>query len=128
MDMKPKPVPGVPLAVPAPPSIPNLRILFVRAIELGRVRMSQHFRDQARLRGFSTLDAEQILEEGEFVSGPKFEREYCSWKMEIFLRLGGKGWKLVVALDYTADYCESPLINLITVHQIGIKHAKPTRG
>lgn len=113
-----KPVPGVPITAPAAPSIPNLKVLLVRAIELGRMRISQHFRDQAQARDFSTLDAEQILEEGEIVSGPVFDSDYFSWKREVFLKLEGTGWKLVVALDCASDYCESPLIHLITIHRM----------
>ena len=111
-------VPGVPSTAPAAPSIPNLKVLLVRAIELGRMRISQHFRNQAEARAFSTLDAEQILEEGEIISGPVFDSDFFSWKCEMFLKIEGKGWKLVVALDCASDYCESPLIHLITIHRI----------
>lgn len=117
-----RPAPGVPVAVPAAPSVPCLKVLLVRAIELGRVRMSQHFREQARDRSFSTLDAEYILEEGEVISGPLFDSDHFSWRCEMLMKIDGKGWKLVVALDCAADYCESPLIHLITIHRARNKY------
>jgi len=125
MRQRPKPFPaGVPTVVPVAPSLANLRAIFLRAIELGRVRMSQHFRDQSYARRFSTLDAEQILEEGEVIFGPIHDSAHGSWKCEIYSKVEGRGWNLVVALDCTADYCESPLLHLITVHRVGLKRAK----
>jgi len=126
------PIPGLPstepLHSPVPPSLPNLRALFLRAIELGRVRMSRHFRDQAAARSFSTLDAEQILEEGEIILGPQYQAEHCSWKCELHAKVDGRSWKLVIGLHCAPDLIESPLINLITVHRIVSKRAKTKRG
>ena len=93
---KPRAHPGLPVKVPAPPSAHNLRIIFLRAIELGRIQMTQHFSEQCSTRDFSTLDAEELLRNGEITADPVYEKQHHSYKCELAGKIEGKTWKLVV--------------------------------
>lgn len=120
--------PGIPVAVPHAPSVANLKAILLRSLEIGIIRPTPHFVERCRSREFSMVDAELIIEEGEIIAGPIYVAEHRSWRCEIFGKVDGRGWKLVVALDCDSDFCESPAVTIVTVHRIGVKRAKRKKG
>ena len=120
------PRPGLPAEVkePHPPSVPNLKVILLRALELGRVHPTEHFSCRCDVREFTSLDAEWLIEVGDITSGPTYDKEHHSWKCEISGTIDRKGWKLVVALDCGSDFVKSPRLSLITVHR---RNAKRTQ-
>lgn len=109
--------------VPVPPTNANAHLIFIRALRSGVVEPSRHFTEQCSAREFDILDAETLLETGSIISGPIYEQEHNSFKYEIFNKIDGKGWNLVIALDCDSDFSESPRISLVTVHQCSLKRA-----
>lgn len=85
--------------------------------------MTPHFSEQCMKRGFSTLDAELVIERGEVIGGPTYDEEHHSWKCEVFGKVDGKGWNLVVALECNSDFHEAPLITYVTAHRMRVKDA-----
>lgn len=69
------------------------------------------------------MDAETLLETGSIISGPVYEKEHDSFKYQLFKKIEGRGWNLVVALDCGSDFSECPRISLVTVHQCSVKRA-----
>lgn len=119
-----RPEPGQPAEAPAPPTVPNLQAILVRAFELGNIEMRHHFVEKCKERVFSTLDAEQILESGTIVSGPTYDEEHHSYKCELVGDIDGKPWKLVCALDCNSDFCSAPSVALVTVHRMSVQRVR----
>ena len=111
--------PGLPTARvhPVPPSVANFREILMRAVETGRLHASGHFVERCYTRGFSTLDAEILIESGSLTEGPTYDPERHTFRCELQGSIDGKGWKLVVALDCDSDFCKSPRLVLVTVHR-----------
>ena len=124
---KPRAIPSFPTEAPNPPSQPNLRVMLMRAVELGNVGSSRHFKEQCAQRGFVAPDAEELIETGEIIQGPEYDDDYHSWKCAIWGKVDSKGWKLIVGLDCASDLCKAPVLTLITVHQMGAERAKSRR-
>ncbi len=104
----------------ARPSQANARALLIRALKLGRTDIKPHFTDRCGERGLSTIDAENLIRAGK-LGTPRYDEDHDDWVYEVFGKVDGKSWKIVVALDCGEDMWESPLITLITAHRVGGK-------
>ena len=63
------------------------------------------------------------METGTIIFGPDYDKGHHSFKYELFGKIDGKGWKLVVALDCASDFSESPRVSLVTIHRNSVKRA-----
>jgi len=120
------PKPGLPSAKVnhAVPSIENTRDVVLRAFEIGRVTVSEHFDDRCQFRNFSTLDAQELVECGDVKKPIVYDPEYNSFKIEFCGKVDNRWWKLVVGVDCMSDFCQLPRIILITVHRLTYKRAR----
>jgi hypothetical protein len=119
--------PGLPIPLSKPPTGPtpeNARLLLIKAIELGTLVHSPHFTDRCEFREFSAIDAETCIESGKIIGGPREDEEHRSWKYDFWTKIDGKGWKLVVALDWDIDLERCPQATYVSVHRLNAKRVK----
>jgi hypothetical protein len=95
---------------------------------IGSIGMTDHFRDRCRERDFTTLDAQELVENGQISNGPIYDSDYHTWKCEFVGRIDTKQWKLVIALACDSDLCEAPQVTLVTVHRSKVKGQESKRG
>ncbi len=119
------PLPGKPKdqVEPHPPTLPNVKLILVRALELGLVVPSHHFNQRCDCRDFTPIEADILIESGEIVGGPIYDKENHSWEYEIYGRVQGKSWYLVVGLDCGSDLARTPRAVYLTVHRWTSKQA-----
>jgi uncharacterized protein DUF4258 len=98
----------------APTSHAHAKEIIIRALDIGRVVFSAHFRQRCLERMFTTVDAERVIRNGRIQSGPVADTGFGTWKYEIIGLCDGGELVIVVALDPSHDYAESPLIVFIT--------------
>lgn len=103
-----------------PLSIPNAHRLLVRALEIGNVEITGHFKQRGVERNFTTIDAENILRRGTICAKPVFDPEYENYCFNVRGKYEGRTLELKVALDPSVDY-EAPLLIFIT----GVRNGGP---
>lgn len=98
-----------------PLSIDNLRKLLIRAIELGNVDITSHFKQRCVQRGFTTLDAENLIRSGQVTvcEKPWFDTECDHYRMTVKGKIEGRTLEIGIALDPSVDY-QTPLMSLTT--------------
>lgn len=99
-----------------PMSIDNLRKLLIRAVELGNLDITSHFKQRCLQRGFTTLDAENLIRSGLITvcEKPWFDSENDHYRMTVRGKIEGKTLEIGIGLDPGVDY-QAPLISLTTV-------------
>jgi hypothetical protein len=103
-----------------PISIANAHRLLVRALELGNVEVTGHFKQRGTERNFTTVDAENILRKGTICRKPIFDPAYENYCFNVRGKYEGRTLELKVALDPGVDY-DAPLLIFIT----GIRKGGP---
>jgi hypothetical protein len=106
-----------------PVSIDNARILIARALEVGRIQITEHFRQRARERKFTSMDAERVLKTGNIVGSPRYCPVYENWCFSVIGISGSRTLEVRVGIDFNLDL-EFPVMALIT----GISKGEKWRG
>jgi hypothetical protein len=99
-----------------PMSIDNLRKLLIRAVELGNLDITSHFKQRCLQRGFTTLDAENVVRSGQITvcERPWFDAENDHYRMTVKGKIEGKTLEIGIGLDPSVDY-QAPLVSFNTV-------------
>lgn len=105
------------------PSRENFRLIVLRAKESGSIQLSGHFKKRCRSRGFSTLDAAEVIDSGVIVVGPTYDALRHSIKCEFMGTVEGRLWTLVVALYCDSDFEAAPQGVYVTAHRIDKRRA-----
>lgn len=96
-----------------PMSLGNARIMLIRALDLGRIHVTEHFKQRARERSFTTVDAERIIRhgtvDGEPIECPKFK----NWRFKLTGISCGQVLEIYVGLSMELDL-EFPVLAFIT--------------
>jgi hypothetical protein len=101
-------------------SIDNARILIVRALEVGRIHITEHFGQRARERKFTSVDAERVLKTGIIVGSPTYCPAYENWCFSVIGISGSRALEVRVGIDFNLDL-EFPVMALITAIPRGKK-------
>jgi hypothetical protein len=96
-----------------PLSLENARILLLRAVMIGNILITSHFRQRGEERGFTTVDVERVLRDGEVVSLPRYSSEFNNWVFCLAGKCETRKFEARVALDWTEDL-ELPTVVYIT--------------
>jgi hypothetical protein len=96
-----------------PLTLGNAQIILVRALEMGSVHITDHFKQRAKERRFTTIDAERIIKTGKIVCEPEYSLKHDNWFFRIRGRCEKRTLEMRIALDCRQDY-ETPLVILIT--------------
>lgn len=96
-----------------PVSIDNARMLITRALEEGRIHVTEHFRQRSRERRFTSVDAERVLKTGYIVGVPNYCPVYENWCFSVIGISGARTLEVRVGMDFNLDL-ESPVMALIT--------------
>ena len=98
----------------APLSPENARVVIQRAWSVGRVQVTPHFRKRSRERDFTTLDVGNVIRYGLACSQAEFCEQFQNHKYRIRLVMEDSTLEVVIALDYSEDYQQVPLVVLVT--------------
>jgi len=96
-----------------PLTIENAHIILIRALEMGSVHLTDHFKQRCKDRRFTTIDAERIIKTGKIVCEPEYSLKHDNWCFRIRGRCETRALEMRVALDCKQDY-ENPLLVFIT--------------
>ncbi len=55
-----------------PVTLENLRSLLVAAVDMGRIHLTEHFKQRSRERQITTVEAERIVRNGDLTGSPFF--------------------------------------------------------
>lgn len=98
----------------APMSSLNAQGVALCALEHGTERISQHFKERAMERGFSTIDAENVIRDGRPKGGPEYCPDFGNYKYHFIGKVDDQTLEVVVALDPSRDFEKSPAVILLT--------------
>ena len=101
-------------ADPAPLTPDAALRIIKRSWLFGRIQWTDHFRRRCRERGFEPIDAENAIRGGRMRGELEFCPIFSNWKCRIIGEVEDRQLEIVLALDPTQDYEESPLIVPIT--------------
>lgn len=96
-----------------PVSVENARQLLVRALEVGRIHVTEHFKQRGLERNFNSLDAERVIRHGEVVRGPEYCSKFRNWRFSISGVSCARTLEVCVGLTLDLDL-EYPVLALIT--------------
>jgi hypothetical protein len=96
------------------PSIEALKKIIRRAGELGSITWSPWFKQRCSLRGFTTMDAINVLRHGEICSHARFDMSRRAWRIELVDTLDGCNFVVDVGLSCDDDYLDSPRVEIVT--------------
>jgi hypothetical protein len=96
-----------------PLSLDNARVLLLRAIMVGNVIITNHFRERSQERNFTTVDVERVLRDGGFSADPMYSENFQDWVFKIAGKCDVRNFEARVGLDWSEDL-ECPTIIYIT--------------
>jgi hypothetical protein len=96
-----------------PVSIENARVLIVKALVLGRMHVTEHFKERGRERGFTTVDAEKIVRDGAIVGKPSYCPRFENWRFKLTGISCSRKLEICVGLSLELDL-DAPVLALIT--------------
>lgn len=96
-----------------PLSLENARVLLLRAVMIGNIIITSHFRERGQERSFTTVDVERVLRDGKIVCHPEHCKEFNNWVFRISGKCETRNFEARVALDWTEDL-ELPTVVYIT--------------
>ena len=85
----------------------------IRALEKGRVHLTEHLKQRAAERSFTAVDAERIIRTGSIVGEPEYCPEFNNWRFGLRGKCEGRTLEVRVAVDFNLDL-EFPVM-LVTV-------------
>lgn len=98
-------------------SAQNAMGVIQKAWSSGRFHLGTHFKERCSGRGIDMLDVENLIRNGGLRSAPEHCPEYKNWKYRVVGVIDERYLEVVIALDPTEDYAESPLAILITAYE-----------
>ena len=96
-----------------PLSLDNARELLLRAVMIGNVVITGHFKKRGIERGFTTVDMERVLRDGKIVCLPEYNRDFNNWVFRLAGKCETRNFEARVALDWAEDL-ELPTVVYIT--------------
>jgi hypothetical protein len=96
-----------------PLTLANAHVVIVRALELGYVHITDHFKQRCKDRKFTTIDAERIIKTGKIVWEPEYSLRFDNWCFRVRGKCEKRSLEMRIALDCKQDY-ECPLVVFIT--------------
>jgi hypothetical protein len=96
-----------------PLSLDNAHALLIKAIYLGRVQTTEHFKRRVVERKFTTIDIERAIKCGKIVRAPEYCEEYNNWVFRVKGLCFTRQFEARVALDWSEDL-DNPLMIYIT--------------
>lgn len=96
-----------------PMSLENARIMLIRALDVGRIQVTEHFKQRGRERGFTTVDAERIVRHGTVVGIPTECPQFRNWRFKLTGISCGQVLEIYVGLSMELDL-EFPVLAFIT--------------
>lgn len=96
-----------------PLSMDNARVLLLRAVMVGNVVITKHFKTRGEERGFTTVDVERVLRNGRFCGEPEYSEEFNDWLFRIAGKCDTRNLEVRVGLDWSEDL-DLPTIIYIT--------------
>lgn len=96
-----------------PLSLDNARTLLIRAVMIGNVVITKHFKERGKERGFTTVDVERVLRDGKIARPPEHDRDFNNWVFRLVGKCETRNFEACVALDWTEDL-DLPTVVYIT--------------
>lgn len=96
-----------------PLTLDNARVLLLRAIMVGNVIVTKHFKERSQQRNFTTVDVERVLRDGEFSAEPEYCEIFQDWVFRIAGKCDVRNFEARVGLDWSEDL-DCPTIIYIT--------------
>ena len=84
---------------------------------VGRFHVGTHFKKRCSERGLDTLDIENLIRNGAVRGDAEYCPEYKTWKYRVAGVIEERHMEVLIALDPTEDYADSPLAILITAYE-----------
>ena len=96
-----------------PLSLENARVLLLRAVMIGNIAITAHFKKRGKERGFTTVDVERLLRDGKIISSPQYSKDFENWVFRISGKCETRKMEVRVAIDWTEDL-DLPTVVYIT--------------
>lgn len=109
-----------------PVSMENASVLIARALEDGRVQITEHFRQRAQDRKFTLLEAERVLRRGTIVGYPRYCPQFENWCFAVSGVVESRTLEIRVGVDFNLDL-DFPVMALITGIAKGGRKCQSTR-
>lgn len=100
-----------------PLSAENAMSVIQKAWSCGRIHSGTHFKKRCRERKIDMLDIENLVRNGAIRGKPEHCPDYNNWKYRVGGIIDERQLEVVIALDATEDYTESPLAILLTAYR-----------
>jgi hypothetical protein len=101
----------------SPLSAENARSVIQNAWSNGRVHLGTHFKKRCGERDIDMLDVENLVRNGVVQPRPEYCPVYKNWKYRMAGIIDERHLEVVIALDATEDYDESPLAIVLTAYE-----------
>lgn len=82
----------------------------------GRFHLGAHFKKRSAERDIDMLDVENLIRNGAIRGVPEYCPEYKNWKYQVTGFVDERRLEVVIALDPTEDYTDTPLAILVTAY------------
>lgn len=82
----------------------------------GRFHLGTHFRKRSAERDIDMLDVENLIRNGAIRGVPEYCPDYKNWKYQVTGFIDERHLEVVIALDPTEDYTNTPLAILVTAY------------
>jgi hypothetical protein len=96
-----------------PLTLDNAHVLLLKAVMVGNVLITKHFKVRQEERGFDTIDVERAIRDGNFLGSPEYCKEFTNWVFRISGKSETRNFEARVALDWQEDL-ELPTVIYIT--------------
>jgi len=101
-------------------SAENAITVIQKAWSNGRIHLGTHFKERCAERGIDMLDVENLVRNGAVRGQPEYCPNYKNWKYRVAGVIDDRHLEVVIALDPTEDYSESPLAIVLTAYERGM--------
>jgi hypothetical protein len=96
-----------------PVTVENLRALLVAAVDMGRIQLTEHFKQRSRERRITTVEAERIIRNGDLTGSPVFCLKFKNWRCRLLGTSCSRALEIRVGLNFELDL-GAPVVVLIT--------------
>jgi hypothetical protein len=96
-----------------PITLENARRLLHQGIVQGRVHITDHIRQRAVERAFTTVDVERIVKSGNIIAVPQYCEDFANWVFRMQGKCDTRNLEVRVALSWAEDLTD-PLVIFIT--------------
>jgi hypothetical protein len=110
-----------------PITIENIGLLLKKAIQMGRVQMTEHFKQRSAERKFTNVEAEKIVRDGELIGVPEYCPKFKNWRCCLVGISCSRVLEIRVGLSFELDL-HAPVLVLITGIPKGRVSCKKTKS